>query len=97
MTTQDLTNNRDRIISKIKSQITLATAENIKSVMTKMVAMLPQFANEKATKSNIDKLAMKAITSYIKYDKVSTSAQSAAIEANLEQKRNQSLPSSLQC
>ena len=59
MTTQDLTANRDRIIRKINSQITKATNDNIKAVMTKMIAMLPLFANEKATMANIDKLTMK--------------------------------------
>lgn len=96
MTTQDLTANRDRIISKIRSQITNATADQVKDVMTKMVAMLPQFASEKATKSNIDKLTMKATLSYIKYGIQFTAQQSDAIESRLEIKRNQSLPSSLQ-
>ncbi len=96
MTTQDLTNNRERIIAKIKFQITLATSDNIKSVMTKMVAMLPQFADLKATKGNIDKLAMKAITSYIKNGHKFTAEQGARVDANLEIKRNESRPSSLQ-
>ena len=96
MTLQDLTNNREMIISKIRYQITLATQENIAGVMRKMVAMLPQFEGEKPTKANISKLAMKAINSYIKYDKVSTAAQSDAIQVAMEIKRNQSLPSSIQ-
>lgn len=96
MTTQDLSNNRGRIIKKIKFQITLATSDNIKGVMTKMVAILPQFEGQKATMGNIDKLTMKAIDLYIKYDKVNTSTQNIAIDRNLEIKRSESLPSSLQ-
>lgn len=96
MKTQDLTNNKERIIKNIRFQITLCTNDNIKGVMNKMIAMLPQFENEKATMKNIDKLTAKATASYIKYDKVNTSIQNDKIDANLEIKRNQSLPSSLQ-
>lgn len=96
MTTQDLTNNKERIIKKIKFQITLANAENIKGVMTKMVAMLPQFADDKATMANIDKLTMKATLSYIKYDKVSTKEQSDLLNIRIEENKKSSMPSSLQ-
>ena len=87
MTLQDLTNNREMVVCKIRYQITMATLDNIAGVMRKMVAMLPQFANEKPTKGNVSKLAMKAISSYIKYDLVSTAAQSDAIAFALEIKK----------
>jgi hypothetical protein len=96
MTTQDLSNNKERIIKKIKSQISLATQENIKSVMVKMIAMLPQFDNEKATMANIDKLTIKATLSYIKNDKVSTSNQKNDFEIRREIKLKSELQSSLQ-
>jgi len=96
MTTQDLTNNRERIIQKIKSQITSATSTNIIDVMSKMIAMLPQFEAEKATKGNIDKLTIKATLSYIKNGIKFTASQSQNIDAVLEAKRNESLPSNLQ-
>lgn len=96
MTTQDLSNNRDRIISKIKYQITLCTQQNIVDVMNKMIAMLPQFADQKPTMANIDKLTAKATQNYIKYYKTSTVEQSNAIMVNYEAKQQQSLPSNLQ-
>lgn len=96
MTTQDLTNNRDRIIRKINSQITKATSENIKVVMTKMVAMLPQFESEKATMANIDKLTMKATLSYIKTGRTYTAEQANAVDAAYQAKQRESRPSSLQ-
>lgn len=96
MTTQDLTNNKERIIKNIKSQITLATSENIKGVMVKMLAMLPQFSSEKATMKNIDKLTMKATLSYIKFDKVNTINQNTAIDVAYAIKQKESRPSSLQ-
>ena len=96
MTTQDLTNNKERIIKKIRTQISLATKENFIGVMTKMVAMLPQFADDKATMSNIDKLTIKATLSYIKNDMKHNSIQVEASNKRLEEKRNQSLPSNLQ-
>ena len=96
MTTQDLTNNRDRIIRKINSQITKATSENIKAVMTKMVAMLPQFESEKATMANIDKLTMKATLSYIKTGRTYTAEQANAVDAAYQAKQRESRPSSLQ-
>lgn len=89
MTIQDLTNNKARIIKKIQSQITLATAENIKSVMTKMVAMLPQFVNEKTTMGNIDKLTIKATLSYVKNGMVSNSLQKQLFEIRREEKLNE--------
>jgi len=95
MTTQDLKNNRDRIIKKIKLQITLATNEQISGVMNKMLAMLPQFENDKPTMSNIDKLTSKATLSYIKYNLTHTSAQITAVDASIEAKRMDSLQSSL--
>lgn len=96
MTTQDLTNNRDRIVKKINSQIALATKENIVRVMTKMVAMLPQFEDVKPTMANIDKLTMKATLNYIKYEHTHNTNQANVIDATLEQKRKESLQSSLQ-
>lgn len=96
MTTQDLTNNRDRIIRKINSQITKATSENIKAVMTKMVTMLPQFESEKATMANIDKLTMKATLSYIKTGRTYTAEQANAVDAAYQAKQRESRPSSLQ-
>jgi hypothetical protein len=96
MTTQDLTKNRDRIIRKINSQITKATSENIKAVMTKMVAMLPQFESEKATMANIDKLTMKATLSYIKIGRTYTAEQANAVDAAYQAKQRESRPSSLQ-
>ena len=95
MTTQDLTKNRDRIIRKINFQITKATSENIKSVMVKMIAMLPQFENEKATMANIDKLTMKAITNYLKYSHSYTQEQSEAVDAAYAAKQRESRQSSL--
>lgn len=96
MTTLDLSNNKERIIKKIKSQITLATKENIVAVMNKMIAMLPQFENEKPTVKNVDKLTMKATLSYIKNDISFTKEQGEAIDINIERRRNESLQSSLQ-
>jgi hypothetical protein len=96
MNTQDLTENRNRIIAKINYQITRATSENIKAVMIKIVAMLPQFENEKPTKANIDKLTMKAITSYIKYGHKFTAEQANAVDAAYQLKQKESRPSSLQ-
>ena len=96
MTTQDLTNNKDRIIRKINSQITKATYENIKAVMTKMVTMLPQFESEKATMANIDKLTMKATLSYIKTGRTYTAEQANAVYATYQAKQRESRPSSLQ-
>lgn len=96
MTIQDLTANRDRIIRKIKCQITLATTDNISGVMTKMVAMLPQFAGEKATMSNIDKLTTKATLSYIKTGRNYTEAQAEAVDTAYKSKQRESLQSSLQ-
>lgn len=95
MTTQDLTNNRDRIIRKINSQITKSTSENIKSVMVKMIAMLPQFENEKATMANIDKLTMKATLSYIKSGMKFTEIQKEVVAENYEAKQRESRQSSL--
>lgn len=89
MTTNDLTNNRESIIREIRRQVTMATNENIKAVMTKMVAMLPQFENEKGTKANVMKLASKAIGSYLKYGHTWNSNQAAAVDAAIEVKRNQ--------
>jgi hypothetical protein len=96
MTTQDLTENRNRIIAKINYQITKATSENIKAVMNKMVAMLPQFVSDKPTKANIDKLTMKAITNYIKYNHTYTAEQANAVDAAYQLKQKESRPSSLQ-
>ena len=96
MTTQDLTNNKPRIIRKINSQITKANSENIKAVMTKMVAMLPQFESEKATMANIDKLTMKATLSYIKTGRTYTAEQANAVDAAYQAKQRESRPSSLQ-
>jgi len=96
MTLQDLTNNKERIIKKIKFQITMATTNNIKDVMEKMVAMLPQFESEKPTMSNIDKLTSKATLSYIKNGLKFTQEQANRIDEVLEQKRKDSLPSNLQ-
>ena len=95
MTTQDLSANRDRIIRKINSQITKATNDNIKAVMMKMIAMLPQFANEKATMSNIDKLTMKATLSYIKTGRTYTAEQAEAVDAAYQAKQRESIQSSL--
>jgi glucokinase len=95
MTIQDLTNNKSRIVKIINYQITKATQQNIKSVMVKMVAMLPQFADDKATMSNIDKLTMKAISSYLKYDHVFNPNQLEAVSLAIEIKKNESMQSSL--
>ena len=89
MTTQDLTNNREAIIREIRRQVTMATSENIKAVMTKMLAMLPQFAAEKGTKANVMKLATKAISSYLKYGHTYNAQQAAAVDAKIEVKRMQ--------
>ena len=64
--------------------------------MVKMIAMLPQFDNEKATMANIDKLTIKATLSYIKNDKVSTSNQKNDFEIRREIKLKSELQSSLQ-
>lgn len=95
MTIQDLTENRDRIISKINFQITKATNENVKAVMSKMIAMLPQFENEKATMSNIDKLTMKATLSYIKTGRTYTAEQAEAVDFAYKLKQQESIQSSL--
>ena len=94
MIVADLTKNKERIIFKIKSQITGATNENVKLVMLKMIAMLPQFESEKAILKNIDKLTMKATLSYIKNDIKFNSFQSESISEKIEIKRNESMPSS---
>lgn len=96
MKIQDLTDNKERIIRKINSQITKANSENIKAVMTKMVAMLPQFESEKATMANIDKLTMKATLSYIKTGRTYTAEQANAVDAAYQAKQRESRPSSLQ-
>jgi len=96
MKTQDLTNNKERIIKKIKYQITLCTQENIKDVMVKMVAYLPRYADKKPLMSNIDKITNEAISNYIKYYKVSTVAQRNQIEINIEKNKMDSRPSNLQ-
>ena len=96
MTIQDLTANRDRVISKIKNQITMATPENITAVMNKMIAILPQFTNEKATKANIDKLTIKATLIYIKTGRSFTAAQAEAVDIAYKLKQRESLQSSLQ-
>lgn len=96
MTTQDLTNNRERIVKKIKSQISLATKEQIIDVMKKMVAMLPQFAEEKPLMKNIDKLTIKATLSYIKHGLVRTAQQNESLDRRIGENKRQSMPSSLQ-
>lgn len=96
MKIQDLTDNKERIIRKINSQITKSTSENIKAVMTKMVAMLPQFESEKATMANIDKLTMKATLSYIKTGRTYTAEQANAVDAAYQAKQRESRPSNLQ-
>ena len=96
MTTQNLTENRGRIINMINRQITMATSENVRAVMIKMVAMLPQFAECKPTMANVDKLTRKAIESYLKYNHRHTEEQANAVDASIEAKRRQSMPSSLQ-
>lgn len=96
MTIQDLTNNKARIIKNIRFQITGCTQDNIKAVMAKMVAMLPQFELEKPTMKNIDALTNKATLSYIKYGIQFTQSQSEMIDANIEVKRSESRQSSLQ-
>mgnify|MGYP002335986456 CR=1 FL=1 len=91
MTTQDLTNNRDRIIKKIQAQMsgdTSAKKMMVAPVMTKMLAMLPQFANEKATMANIDKLTIKATTSWIKYN-YNPSATMTSSEVNAFDKKRE--------
>ncbi len=96
MTTQDLSNNRGRIIKLINKQIPLATQDNIKGVMNKMLAMLPQFEQDKPTMSNIDKLAMKATLLYIKHDIVFTNSQDSFIDNRIAENKRKSLPSNLQ-
>ena len=95
MKLQDLTDNKERIIRKINSQITKANSENIKAVMTKMVAMLPQFESEKATMANIDKLTMKATLSYIKTGRTYTAEQAITVDAAYQAKQKESIQSSL--
>ncbi|WP_407475393.1 hypothetical protein [Elizabethkingia anophelis] len=95
MTTTDLTNNRDRIIRTIKGKITACTSQNIKDVMVKMVAILPQFENEKATMKNIDAITFKATNLYTKYYKVNTAEQNSLIEDHIELNKLQSRQSSL--
>lgn len=89
MTTQDLSNNRDRIVKTIKSQISLATKEQIKDVMVKMVAYLPRYADDKPLMKNIDKLTIEATLNYIKNGMVSTVAQNQYLDAKIEEKRNE--------
>jgi hypothetical protein len=96
MKLQDLTENKNRIVAKIKYQITKATTENQILVMKKMVAMLPQFENEKPTKANIDKLTAKAIASYIKHNHTFTPEQATAVRAAYELSQKESRPSNLQ-
>ena len=95
MTLQDLTKNKERIIKKINYQITCATKKNILDVMNKIVAIMGTDNLEKPTMANIDKLTMKAINYYIKFDKVNTEYQNIAIDNALMIKKSESLQSSL--
>ena len=69
MTTQDLTNNRDRILYNIKKQ-GVVKAEDIKGVMMKMVQFLNRadYSEMKPIMKNIDKLTDECTRSYIKHD-----------------------------
>jgi uridine kinase len=69
MTTQDLTDNRDRIIKNIKRQ-GVAKMEDIKGVMLKMVQFLNRadYSQMRPMMKNIDKLTDECARSYIKYD-----------------------------
>ena len=69
MTTQDLSNNRDRIIKNIKSLC--STKEAVAGVMNKMVAWLASredIKSMKATKANIDKFTTMCANSWLKND-----------------------------
>lgn len=69
MTLQDLTNNRDRIIKKIKSQCSDPVA--VKEVMTKMISWLnsrEDIQSMKPTMSNIDKFTSMTTLSWLKND-----------------------------
>jgi len=64
MTTQDLKNNRDKVISSIKYQ----GVSDITSVMNRMVEMMniPMFSEMKPTGKNINTVTMEAVKYYLK-------------------------------
>lgn len=88
MTTQDLSNNKERIIRNIKKQITGCTKNNVVDVMNKMISLLPQFEDKKPLMKNIDELTYKATISYIKYGISFTVKQNEAIDIKIEEDRN---------
>jgi hypothetical protein len=93
MTTQDLTNNRDRIIRKIQFQMdgdSAARNQMVVPVMTKMVAYLnnTKYSEMKPTMANIDKLTVAAAISWIKYDYKPFSSMTQS-EVNAFEKRRE--------
>lgn len=95
MNIQDLSKNRNRIIKTIKNQITGATDSNIKSVMSGMVELLPSYVDVKPTAVNIDRLTVRVTTWYIKNRIQFTQQQNTMLDAQIEQRKNDSTPSSL--
>lgn len=94
MTIQDLTNNRDRIIKKIKFQ---SNAADVKAVMIKMVAWIgsrKDISAMKPTMGNVDKFTKMATDSWLKNDwkPVMSKNEYQAFE---EKRKMDSLPSSL--
>jgi predicted transcriptional regulator YdeE len=92
MTTQDLKDNRDRIIKSIKfQQIT-----EISKVMSRMIEMLnwSRFNDAKATMKNIDQLTKEAISAYFKNDYNESMTANEFEEYRREQTRK-NLPSSM--
>lgn len=74
MTTQDLKDNKSRIIAKIRYQQITEMSE-ISKVMSRMLTIVEKnetFKAAKATMANVDKLTKLAIEDFFKYDFVLT-------------------------
>ena len=74
MTTQDLKDNKSRIIAKIRYQQITEMSE-ISKVMSRMLTIVEKndtFKAAKATMANVDKLTKIAIEDFFKYDYVMT-------------------------
>jgi hypothetical protein len=87
MTIEDLTKNRESIITEIRRQVTLASNENIKGCMNRIIAILPQYAEVKGNKANVMKLVDRAITNYLRYYHNYTTQQGAAVDAKIEARK----------
>lgn len=95
MTTQDLKDNRDRIIKSIKFQ-EITDVTEISKVMSRMIQMLnwDRFSEAKATMKNIDQLTKEAISAYFKNDYNESMTANEFEEYRREQTRK-NLPSSM--